>query len=102
MDSLLISLFSPFILLIVLAIGFGMIAGVRPEAILRPVMGLALSMAKVMLDVAVVAIKSLNVPSGAAPVSYSGQRKTKGAHHKGVDEEYGQNKRSGFKENSAD
>lgn len=97
MDSLVISIFSPFILLILISVGLGMIAGVRPEKIIRPIMGLALSVAKVMLDIAVVAIKSLNVPSGAAPVSYSGQRKTKGAHHTGVDEEYGHNRRGSFK-----
>jgi hypothetical protein len=79
-----------------------MILGVRPEKILRPFMGLAFSMLKLMFSIATTAVKSLNIPlsSGSAPVSYSGQRKTQGAHQQGVDKEYGNNRWSGFKENT--
>jgi hypothetical protein len=102
MDNLLISILSPFVLLMLISVGFGLIAGVRPEAILRPFMKLAFSMLKQMLGIAVAAVKSVSIPLGEPPVSYSGQRRTKGAHHKGVDEEYGYNRRSGFKENTED
>ncbi len=99
MDSLIVSIFSPFILLAIIAVGFAMMTGTRPEVFLRPMMTLALSLLKLFFDITTTAVKAIRISANEASVSYSGQRApgAQRTHHEGASEEYVYNSRGEHK-----